>query len=348
MMATADGNHVEATHEPAAPRRSRVRQVVGRLCVVALVVGLLVTAVAWLLPLRANADVGIYDAFATAAFFTRVFLIPMACGWLVLGLLAFVCRRRWVGVMSLLLAMAWAAPEMRAAWPSGDAGGGPTFLIASFNLNKDLRDATWAVELMRRTDADVVVVQEVTPHTAEQMRAGLASVYPHAEIHPDPGYDGMAVFSRTPLRLIAAPQDYESRNLDVAVTLLGREVRLVNVHLAPPQRAETRRSNRVQVSRLLREHADHAAPTIFVGDFNFTTFSPQGAQLRGTGFREAHLATGGGRQATWPTRNVKPPIPSVRIDTAYTRGGIEPVSGRVEQAFGSDHLPVVMKFRLSR
>jgi endonuclease/exonuclease/phosphatase (EEP) superfamily protein YafD len=122
-------------------------------------------------------------------------------------------------------------------------------------------------------------------------------------------------------------------------------VRLVNVHLAPPQWTASRRYNRVQVSRLLRQHADRTVPTIFVGDFNFTAFSPPGARLRGEGFREAHLSTGGGRQATWPTRNVKAPIPGVRIDTAYTRGPLEAIATEVGQSFGSDHRPVVMKFR---
>jgi endonuclease/exonuclease/phosphatase (EEP) superfamily protein YafD len=176
------------------------RRLVGRVSLVAFVLGLFVTAVAWLLPFRANANVGVYDVFATIAFFARVFLIPMACGWLVLGLIAIVCRRRWVGVASLLLAVVWAAPEMWASWPTRAAGKGPTFSIASFNLNKDLRDATWAIELMRRADADVVVMQEVSPHVAEQLRAALGGSYPHAEVYPDPEYNGMAVFSRTPLR----------------------------------------------------------------------------------------------------------------------------------------------------
>ncbi|MDB5324601.1 MAG: hypothetical protein JWM57_170 [Phycisphaerales bacterium] len=317
------------------------RKIGGRLCVAAFVAGILVTLLAWLLPLRTGIEPGVYDVFAAVAFFSRVFLLPMAVGWLVLAVAASICRRWGVSASSVLLAIAWAAPELWMAWPRARMAAvtGPTFSVTSMNLNKDMKDATWAIQVMRNLDSDFIVLQELSPKIAEQIRQGLADTYPNAALFPDSEYDGVGVFSKNAVRVERPPLNHEQRNLAVVVTALGRELELVDIHLAPPQQSPKRRLNRWQVGLLLEPPAADARPTLLVGDFNFSAMTPQACALRIAGWKDAQIEAGHGRHATWPAKSQHSIVPPVRIDTAYARGPLQAVRVETGTDIGSDHLP---------
>jgi hypothetical protein len=161
------------------------------------VTGIALSLVAWLTPFRGEPEAGVYDVFATVSFFARVFLLPVAGVWALLGVTALVCRRRWIGGASLVIAAAWAAPEAWAAWPRTPAGGGATFTVASLNLQRSLDDATWAGWVLLEADADFVCLQEVTPASGETLARLLAPVYPHSIVLARDDFDGMAIFSKT-------------------------------------------------------------------------------------------------------------------------------------------------------
>lgn len=320
----------------------------GRCCVAAFILGLLSSALAWSLPLRTSGDSMTYDALFTLAFFTRVYLLPVAAAWVILGFFAILSRRWWVAGLSVCLSVAWASPELWAMRSHPDQTVRPTFSVASFNLNKDLKDATAAIEIMRSMDADFIVCQEVSPRIAAQLQSALKAGYPHAIVCPNENYDGAAIFSRTPMSLLESPTDNAHRNLTARATAIGREFTLVGVHLASPQTMAKRRTNREQIGRLLEAYGSDAAirddsPVILIGDFNFSTLAPQAFALSNAGLTDAYRTTGGGRQTTWPSSITGSLAPRARIDTAYVRG-FTAIRTEVGAEFGSDHRPIRVLF----
>jgi len=309
--------------------------------------GVLVTANAVLLPFRTGFERGLYDLFATAAFFSRVFLLPVAALWVILAILTAVTRQWRLAIASVILAVGCAAPEVWLAWPRSPSIDGPTFTVASFNLNKDLQDATWAAEVMRQMNADFVVLQELSPHSAEQIEQSVGALYPHRQMFPDPDYNGMAVLSKTPLELKHKPDGYLHRDLQVIAIDHGHEFRLLDLHLAPPQMMEKRRWNRWQTRAFIDELSAETQPVMLAGDYNFTAMSPQAFALRSAGFADAHLQAGRGRESTWPVNGGMSFVPSVRIDTMYARGPLHAVKSERGPRIGSDHLPIKITWCLS-
>jgi len=323
----------------ATPPRER-RRWPRRVTTVLFCLGLLLSATAVLLPFRTNFEGGLYDLFATLVFFARVFVLPIAALWLILAIFTAITRQWHLAIASTLFALAWAAPEAWLAWPRSPTIDGPTFTVASFNLNKDLHDATWAAEVMRQMNADFVVLQELSPHSAEQIEQSVGTLYPHRRMFPDPDYNGMAVLSKTPLTLLHKPQGYLHRDLQVIASDHGHEFRLLDLHLAPPQMMEKRRWNRFQTTALIEQLSAESRPTILAGDYNFTALSQQAFALRSAGFPDAHLQAGRGRESTWPMNGGLSFVPSVRIDTVYARGLLHAVKSERGPRIGSDHLPI--------
>ena len=339
--AMSTGDSAPAPALPAAsPPSGAFRRALGRCCLAAFAVGGLVTLLCLLLPLNTSSPSAAYGVLAAVVFFSRVYLLPAAAGWVGVGVVSLVCRRRALAAACGVLAVGWAAPEVWLAWPRTPAVTGPTFFVAQGNLNKDLRDATWAARVLLAMNADVVACQEVSPRSAEQLRAAFVGVYPYALVYPDAGYDGMAIFSKTPLTLVHAPESHERRDLTAVVPVLGRDLVLTDTHLSPPQLARGRRSNRWQVSVIHEQLDADPRPMIYAGDFNFTAVTPQACALRRLGLTDARLWAGHGREATWPAPSEHSWLPPVRIDTAYARGPLRAVATDVGSDIGSDHLPI--------
>lgn len=342
------------TDPPARPTRwERVRRFVGLSCVCACGVTILVSAIAWRLPFRVAPNDRPYEAVFALAFFTRVYLLPMAAGCAALAILSFVCRRRYTAVVCALMSIGWAMPEVvvatRHLGRAPQSAGAPNFTIASFNLNAKLIDGSRAIDLARRWDPTFIVFQELTPAMAKQLEDALSDRYPHRQMFPMPGFHGAAIFSKEPLQLVRPPVDGRQRNLTVQTVALGRPFVLDNIHLAPAIPTDQRTSNRRQTVELIDAHNDDLAKgrsRVLIGDFNFTSFSPQGSALSAAGLLNAHRHLGGGRQTTWPARGRGPRVPTARIDHVFVTGSaLTPVDIETGPPFGSDHLPVRVTFR---
>jgi endonuclease/exonuclease/phosphatase (EEP) superfamily protein YafD len=223
--------------------------------------------------------------------------------------------------------------------------------VASINLLRYLNDVDYAAQVMEGFDADILSVQEITPVHAEVLTPRLSAKYPYQLVHADAGFNGVAIYSKYPLRLEEDGLPEGLRWLRAAVEVQGREVAFYAIHLAPPHTIRMQKQNRWQVGRLMRQAKAESRPTILAGDFNATYFTPQMAALRKAGFVDAHFAApdvASGRGTTWPTPVGPRIVPAVRIDTVLTRGAIAATSSRVGPKFGSDHWPIVVGLSLTK
>ncbi|MGD9889333.1 MAG: endonuclease/exonuclease/phosphatase family protein [Halothiobacillaceae bacterium] len=115
-------------------------------------------------------------------------------GLVVFGALAAWLRdRRW-----LILLLALPLPWLRAS-PSAPAATHPaaTLSILSANLNLDNPDAKALLAIVQQTRPDVVMLLELTPHYAAQLKAWAD--YPYQALEPEDSPFGMGMVSRVSL-----------------------------------------------------------------------------------------------------------------------------------------------------
>ena len=130
----------------------------------------------------------------------------------------------------------------------------------------------------------------------------------------------------------------------VKVTLNGKEVVLINVHLEAFDKA-TRVRQFAEVMKIFNSYKDKF-PTILLGDFNSRARDKDAIiqkliEMKNIGNAAFNLEN---PSNTFDSRN-----PFKRIDYIfYTKNSIELISGKVLTQFGeaSDHLPVEMSFKL--
>lgn len=223
--------------------------------------------------------------------------------------------------------------------------------ILSSNHCRGYADTDAFVELVERTEADVVAVQELWPQEAE----ALAELLPHGRLEPHEGYLGMGIALRHP----GASGRIEMPCRDAGVARLSpgawpqlsREIEIVNLHIAAPHSAVTwRRLWRPRQMRRLRAYLD-AHPVeqrVLIGDLNSTPGWPLYARLarRFDDAARVHARRRGERpSATWCPRPLAPRR-LLRIDHCFATGlAIEDF--QVFDLPGTDHCAILADFSVS-
>jgi endonuclease/exonuclease/phosphatase (EEP) superfamily protein YafD len=248
---------------------------------------------------------------------------------------------------ALALSAVRALREARPAEPPPSAG---ALSLVSYNLLFSSR-LEGSLALLKRTRADVICLQEVTPASAKRLDAALGESHPHRALEPRHGAYGLAVFSRVPLaRPTVVREGRRVAGQCVALALYGAETALCNVHLSSPAGVVERGSRwfrgfdanarvRARQWALLRDHVARTYPQarhlIVAGDFNTLDSEPLYRTIRGS-LVDAFAAAGEGPGATFPTEPVSP-VPLIRIDYLFASPALVPLSAEVLPQAGSDH-----------
>lgn len=218
----------------------------------------------------------------------------------------------------------------------------PALRVASANLFYGNHEVARLAQWIRAESAQIVVLQEVSPAAAAELRS--LSDYPHLLIDAAPGPFALAVLSRIPIEaveVVQGPQDLPGQGLSyrVKVRWNDRWIALAAVHLAAP----TTPSYRMQRDALLARTAEWAAlsdsPVIVAGDMNSTPWSRAFKRAADVGLRRAS-----GLRPTWPSflgREMSIPIDHVLASTHWV------VTSRTRGPdIGSDHRPVLVALAL--
>lgn len=301
-----------------------------------------------------------YLAFMLRAFEPHLAIAcAAACGVLLVG------HRRRAALVAIAVAGAWATPTLWSAWAGGvrtsDAPspvGTPQHTIRVLSSNLLVWSA--APHLVQAeidaADPDLILFQEYTSTASHVLVPALSREYPFFFENSSDTSTGQAIFSRVPfvqtghITTEGVPLSRDDRaatnpQLFADVEIDGVVVHIVCVHTFPPDGLTLFDAER----RQFRTLADHAAgierPVLLMGDFNSPTGTPQMRTMLVAG--NLHDANAGfGLHATWPKlRWWMRPIPGVRLDQALTRG-LVCESSRVLGPINSDHLPILMEFRL--
>lgn len=182
-----------------------------------------------------------------------------------------------------------AATAPRAVPGRQPGAAGPVLRVLTVNLLAGRASAGAVVGLVRRQDADVLFVQELTGEAAGRLeRAGLGGLLPHRVAQPVPGRAGGSIYARYPLRggPLAAPSPAArcAARLDLPG---GQRVELACIHAAPPKPPWSPGATVRWRSQLAALPAPGDGPCILAGDFNATLDHAQFRRLLRRGYADA-------------------------------------------------------------
>lgn len=227
---------------------------------------------------------------------------------------------------------------------------GPTLRVLTTNLRLGQAEAGPLVELVSRTGAAVLVVQELTDDSAARLRrAGLGAVLPYSVIRTAADRArGGGIYACYPLRdgLDAMPvsPDQPAARLDLPS---GRSVQLVCVHLRPPMPPWSGAAIARWRDELSMLPSPGDTPMILAGDFNSTFDHKQFRRLLHRGYLDAAGQVGNGLAPTWgPEPHGRPGLLVIDHVLVDTRCTVHATS--VHRVPGSDHRALYAEIRLPR
>lgn len=218
-----------------------------------------------------------------------------------------------------------------------------TFRLVSFNVWFRNPDMARVAEYIETSQADAVVLLELTPPQAE-MLAPLLPTYPH--YHIDPSRMGAAVFTKWPV--ISAESVPLARGGAVAARLMldwkGTPVSVLGVHLNWPLGPRNSEFRNQELNSLVAFSKAQRGPLLVAGDFNLTPWSEYFSDaLEQSGLHDAAL--GFGLTRSWPSQFA--PL-GIRIDHCLLSRHWQAASTMLGPPLGSDHLPLVADVSLRR
>lgn len=211
-----------------------------------------------------------------------------------------------------------------------------TFRLMSLNVwfrNPDLTDTA---QYLEQSQADAVVLLELTPPQANKLVPLLPS-YPY--YHIEPSRMGAAVFTKWPV--LSAESVPLAADGAVAARLTldwrGTPVTVLGVHLNWPLGPRNARFRNEELAAVVSFSKAQRGPLLVAGDFNLTPWSEYFSDaLQESGLHDA--ARGFGLTRSWPAQFA--PV-GIRIDHCLLSPHWRSVASHIGPFLGSDHLPVV-------
>lgn len=274
------------------------------------------------------------------------FRAQYAMAGLVLAL-GYLLRRQWrtaaVPLLLSLVNLVYIAPfYLPHDEPSAPPPEATRLKVIAMNVFAGSRAYDEVIAYIRAEQPDIVVFSELT----QAWQAGLqplADEYPERRFVARNDPFGLGLIAKRSLTNVRfdplGEQPYARATFDVD----GRTVTLFGIHPPPPigSRLATMRNEAfVALKGFVR---DVDGPTIVVGDFNSTSWSPHFADLlAGTNLRDTRL--GRGLQPSWSMTHPAPL--HIPIDHMLVSPEVYVFERRLGPRIGSDHLPVEMEIAL--
>jgi endonuclease/exonuclease/phosphatase (EEP) superfamily protein YafD len=290
-------------------------------------------------------------AFDLFSHFRLQYLVAAACVCVVA--LAVGARPAAAVLAVVALLNGWAIKDLWLGGTASAALGGTPVRVVSANVWAENPTPAQALQFVRTSDADLVVLVDTRSRRWWPVLAELEALYPYRSQRswPMEGARGpraaaVILFSRYRIlteKVVSPPKGrrpYLVANLDVG----GQTLTVVGVHSLSPfpdEPGRSRRRNR-ELDHIAEAVRGIDGPVIAAGDFNATAWSPHFQDLVATGgLRNA--IQGHGYVATWPTWFWPALIP---IDHVLVKGPLAVTTLRRGPAIGSDHYPLIADLRL--
>ncbi|MET9202117.1 endonuclease/exonuclease/phosphatase family protein [Gordonia sp. NPDC003585] len=267
--------------------------------------------------------------------------VPLAVVPAAGALLIFVLLRRWFMLGFAVIATVALVWTQLPLWIGENPPPGERFTVVTANLRLGQADLDTLADLVERSDADLLSMQEVTPEALARIRtSSIARELPHEFAIPVPQSGGTALFSKRPLVDPAPVPNTADRNLSARTDLPGAPgARVLAIHPRAPLggQIDSWQRDLSTIGAYLRALPDERV--VAAGDFNSTWDSPRFRDLLTEGYADSVEQVGGGFLPTFPAnRGVHPWI---TLDHVVTRG-FAAASVNTYDIPGSDHRAVVV------
>jgi endonuclease/exonuclease/phosphatase (EEP) superfamily protein YafD len=231
--------------------------------------------------------------------------------------------------------------------------------ILSMNLSHTNSSYKKARLLIRKTQPSVLVLQELSNSWENALGETLAK-FPYSVKFPenlmnDLGFPlpnvlipkeklFIGFFSHLPFEKFTRDQsdDFPISYIRGRFKFKENIFTLFGVHLASPvgkYRTDLRNN---QLASLAEEVQKNNQPTVVIGDFNITPWSPYFEEfIQKTRLKDTRKGLG-----FYPTWLAQFPPLSIPIDHGLTSNGIKFSSFSLGSSFGSDHLPIILDFSI--
>lgn len=246
-------------------------------------------------------------------------------------------------VLGVVLHLGLLAPSYLGGHPDGPVA----LTVATINLRLGHADAATVVRLLDRSDAQVAVLEEVTPGLQQRLAAaGIGRRFPYTAGAAAPGGDGTLILSSYRLEdADPVPLHHGSYQVRVAAPT---PFWLVGVHLAQPISSPSDWRRDWGVLNAVLPRLDGSV--VVAGDLNSTLDHGPVRELIGHGFADAARTANTGWQPTWPSGRGDLMLPNrvglLTIDHVLTRGAYGAVSVTTSGVRGSDHRALVARLAL--
>ena len=269
----------------------------------------------------------------------------LIAGMFIVLALAAAARSGLITVLALLLAIVNCTHFTLALEGGAEEApkGTPRFLrVVTFNVwyhNQRIDDVA---KFLADTDADLVVMQEMTPANWDKLKESLRARYPYSL-----GDNGLVILSKHSF--------IENGRVDrggmppwaslmlrfVKIEVNGMEVTIAGAHLARPFYPSLQYADVLTLVNFVRQHH---GPLIVAGDFNLTPWTD-----KLTGFTQAtELKRYNTFHFTWPLHvHGTPLLPFVAVDHVFASPGFVKIATRTGPRLGSDHSPVIADIALA-
>jgi endonuclease/exonuclease/phosphatase (EEP) superfamily protein YafD len=268
---------------------------------------------------------------------TAVAPIPIIC--------AVALRRWWAASAAVIVAAALVVAVVPRALGSGQpAVTGPALRVLSSNLQVGRGDAAALVEVVRRTGADVLSLQELTPAAVQRLeRAGLTRLLPHMVLDDREGTTGIGIYARHPLRALPPVAGTRYPMPRAELTLPGGVTAEVTaVHPLPPLSDPLARDWNHDLAALPAVGRDGPARVV-AGDFNATLDHARFRSVLDRGYADAADRVGKGLIPTWGTERREP---ALTIDHILVSRQVAVRRVEVYSIPGSDHRALLADLRI--
>ena len=237
------------------------------------------------------------------------------------------------------LGLAFHAVVLAPAYVGGHATGRPDLTVLSTNLRLGQGDTAEVTRIAERADADVVVLEELTPAAYGEL-GDLRRELPYSAGTADLGARGTMVLSRYPLS-----QPFQTPIIQGTWWMwvdAPKPFWLVAVHTAQPAIS-------LKLWRVDHQYLSWAAgglrkrgPVVMAGDFNATLDHGPMRDLLGAGYSDAARQANSGWQPTWPSDpDAEHGLPwglgVMAIDHVLVTRQFSAISTRTYRVDGSDH-----------
>ncbi|MEO5973023.1 MAG: endonuclease/exonuclease/phosphatase family protein, partial [Sphingomicrobium sp.] len=261
-------------------------------------------------------------------------------------------RGSWISLGAGLAALAWQASHFGAYLPLApkqvaSAASCPaehSLSLLNVNVLQTNREYLAVADLIRKTDADLVLLLETGPEYAAVLRP-LVEQYPHSAAEPLLNTFGLILLSKLPIegqllhRMQPAVPSIKAR-----VRLRdGSSVMFHGVHPEPPvpgNDSGQRDAEVVMIGREVRQSGDAA---VVMGDLNDVAWSRTSRLFREvSGMRDPRAGRG-----LYPTYNAKYAFLRWPLDHLFVTPHFKVVGIKRLGDVGSDHFPMLFKLCLT-